>query len=263
MQDEKKTEPQPTALPQGENIIAVASGKGGVGKTWLSITLAHHIARSGRRVLLFDGDIGLANIDVQLGLTPERDLSQVFAGKAKLTDVITPYESEGIDILAGRSGSGSFGTLSNARLETVKTELLELAKQYDVVLLDLGAGVEHHVRSLSAVAKRCLVVLTDEPTSLTDAYAFIKLLTAKKPYPDIHVVVNQASTRKEGERTYGAINKACSTFLKFSPPCAGIIRRDPRVKDAIRSQKPLMAKSPGSMAATDTAALSVKLMVKA
>lgn len=253
---------KPQVLPQAENIVAVASGKGGVGKTWLSITLAHHIARSGRRVLLFDGDIGLANIDVQLGLTPKVDLSAVFSGKARLEDAIMPYENEGFDIIAGRSGSGSFGMLSGARLESVKAELLELAKQYDLVILDLGAGVEQHVRSLSAIASRCLVVLTDEPTSMTDAYAFIKLTAAKKPMPEFQIVVNQATTQKEGERTYGAINKACSNFLKFSPPLAGIIRRDPKVKDAIRSQKPIIIKSPGATAATDTAALSVKLMVK-
>jgi flagellar biosynthesis protein FlhG len=251
-----------TSLPQAANIIAIASGKGGVGKTWLSITLAHHVARSGRRVLLFDGDIGLANIDVQLGLTPEKDLAAVFAGKEKLANVVMPYENEGFDIIAGRSGSGGFGTLPPSRLEAVKKELLELAKQYDLVLLDLGAGVEHHVRSLSAIASRCLVVVTDEPTSMTDAYAFIKLSTAKKPAPAIQVVVNQATTQKEGERTYAAINKACTTFLKFSPPCAGIIRRDPKVKDAIRHQKPLIIRSPSSTAATDTAALSIKLMVK-
>lgn len=253
---------KPAALPQAENIIAIASGKGGVGKTWLSITLAHHVARSGRRVLLFDGDIGLANIDVQLGLTPKDDLSSVFAGKAHLSDVVMSYENEGFDIIAGRSGSGNFGALGPARLEAVKAELLAIAKNYDLVILDLGAGVEQHVRSLAAIASRCLVVLTDEPTSMTDAYAFIKLMTAKKPVPEMQVVVNQATTQKEGERTYAAINKACSTFLKFSPPCAGIIRRDPKVKDAIRSQKPLIIKSPGSTAATDTASLSVKLMVK-
>lgn len=258
----EETGKKPPALPQAGNIIAVASGKGGVGKTWLSITLAHHVARSGRRVLLFDGDIGLANIDVQLGLTPKKDLASVFAGKNTLKDVAVPYENEGFDIIAGRSGSGGFGMLSSARLEAVKAELLDLAKQYDLVILDLGAGVEQHVRSLSAIASRCLVVLTDEPTSMTDAYAFIKLTSAKKPRPEMQIVVNQATTQKEGERTYAAINKACTTFLKFSPPCAGIIRRDPKVKDAIRSQKPLIIKSPGATAATDTAALSVKLMVK-
>lgn len=250
-------------LPQGENIIAVASGKGGVGKTWLSITLAMHVARSGRKVLLFDGDIGLANIDVQLGLTPEIDLASVFSGRAKLADAIMSYEGEQLDIIAGRSGSGGFGTLGHGRLEDVKKQLLEVAENYDLVIIDLGAGVEHHVRSLSAIAKRCLVVLTDEPTSMTDAYAFIKLTVQKQQVrPDIQIVINQATTLKEGERTYAAMSKACKSFLHFTPPLAGIIRRDTKVKDAIRSQKPIIVKAPGATAAVDAAALSVKLMVK-
>lgn len=245
-----------------DNIVAIASGKGGVGKTWLSITLAHHIARSGRRVLLFDGDIGLANVNVQLGMTPPKDLASVFAGTSTLAEVVTPFETEGFDIIAGRSGTASFGAMPPSRIEAIKVQLVELAKQYDLVILDLGAGVEHHVRSLSDIARRCLVVVTDEPTSLTDAYAYIKLTSGMKQKPEIQVVVNQATTQKEGERTYAAINKACTTFLKFSPPLAGIVRRDPKVKEAIRHQKPLISRAPGSTAATDTAALSVKLMVK-
>lgn len=261
---QKTTDTPSTPIPQAKNIIAIASGKGGVGKTWLAITLAHHVARSGRRVLLFDGDIGLANIDVQLGLMPKQDLSTVFAGKAKLADVVIPYDNEGFDIIAGRSGSASFGMLSGARLLDVKNQLVDLAKNYDVVILDLGAGVEQHVRSLSRLASRSLVVVTDEPTSLTDAYAYIKLTTSKtaEPRSDVQIIVNQATTQKEGERTYGAIAKACENFLKFKPPLAGIVRRDPKVKDAIRSQKPIILKAPGSTAASDTASLSVKLLVK-
>ncbi len=251
-----------SALPVAENIVAVASGKGGVGKTWLAITLAHHVARSGRRVLLFDGDIGLANIDVQLGLMPKTDLSAVFSGKAKLADVVMPYGEEGFDIIAGRSGSANFGMISEQRLHDVKSQLLELARSYDLVILDLGAGVENHVRSLSRIAARSLVVITDEPTSLTDAYAFIKLTASRKRESGVQIVVNQATTQKEGERTYAAIAKACENFLHFKPPLAGIIRRDPKVKDAIRHQKPLVTRAPGSTAATDTAKLSIKLMVK-
>ena len=258
----RKVEPVAKINSMPKNIVAIASGKGGVGKTWLAITLAHHVARSGRRVLVFDGDIGLANVDVQLGLMPKLDLSNVFSGKSKLADVVVHYEEEGFDIIAGRSGSGGFGTLPQGRLESVLGELFQLSRSYDLVILDLGAGVDAHVRTLSALASRCFVVLTDEPTSLTDAYAFIKLMDAKKPRPEIEIIVNQATTQKEGERTYAAISKACENFLKFTPKLAGIVRRDPKVKDAIRSQKPLITRSPGSTAATDTASLSVKLLVK-
>ena len=244
------------------NLIAIASGKGGVGKTWLSTTLAHLCARSGRSILLFDGDIGLANVDVQLGLTPQRDLSSVLSGRCSLKDVITPYKEGGFDIIAGRSGSASLATLPVEKLQAVIAQLLDLQKHYDLVILDLGAGIEQHVQYLASVASRCLVVVTDEPTSLTDAYAFIKIALSGKQAPEIGIVINQASTQKEGENTYTTLNRACTNFLNISPPLMGIIRRDNKVKDAIRHQKSLLLRAPHSTAATDAAAISIKLMQK-
>jgi flagellar biosynthesis protein FlhG len=245
---------------QKNNTIAVASGKGGVGKTWLSATLAHAIAKSGRNVLLFDGDIGLANVDVQLGLSPQRDLSSVLNGRCSLKEAVTRYEEGAFDIIAGRSGSASLATLPVAKLEAMANELLELQKEYDAVIVDLGAGIEQHVQYLASLARRCLVVVTDEPTSLTDAYAFIKVSQMAKNKPDVAIVINQAATQKEGEGTYSTINKACMNFLSLSPPLMGVIRRDNKVKDAIRSQKSLLIKAPHSTAATDAAAISIKLM---
>lgn len=244
------------------NIIAIASGKGGVGKTWLAVTLAHLMARSGRHVLLFDGDIGLANVDVQLGLTPQRDLSGVTSGRHSLKEAITHYPDGGFDIIAGRSGSASLAVLPVEKLQSIASELGELQKNYDFVIIDLGAGIEQHVQYLASLASRCLVVVTDEPTSLTDAYAFIKIVTGHKQAPQMSVVVNQAATQKEGEATYHTLNKACVNFLNMSPPLMGIIRRDNKVKDSIRSQKSLLIKAPHSTAATDTAVLSIKLMQK-
>ncbi len=248
--------------PRKNNIIAIASGKGGVGKTWLAVTLAHLFARSGRQVLLFDGDIGLANVDVQLGLTPQRDLSGVISGRHGLKDAITKYPEGGFDIIAGRSGSASLAMLPVEKLNALVGSLTEIQKNYDFVVVDLGAGIEQHVQYLASLAGRCIVVVTDEPTSLTDAYAFIKIAMGSKPIPDIGIVINQAATQKEGESTYNAINKACVNFLTISPPLLGIIRRDNKVKDSIRSQKSLLIKAPHSTAATDAAVLSIKLMQK-
>jgi len=239
-------------------IIAIASGKGGVGKTWLAITLAHLIARTERKVLLFDGDIGLANVDVQLGLTPKHDLSEVFFSKAALKDVITPY-APNFDIIAGRSGSGNLASLPAPALTALKEQLLALTKTYDFIFIDLGAGVEEHVRTLATIAARCIVVVTDEPTSLTDAYAFIKLYNAAGPTA-IDVVVNQSQSLKEGEKTYATLHKACASFLRLSPPCLGIIRKDGKVREAIRKQASLITHAPHCTAASDAASITIKLM---
>jgi len=245
------------------NIIAVASGKGGVGKTWLAVTLSHLFARSGRHVLLFDGDIGLANVDVQLGLIPGRDLGGVLSGRHTLEEAVMHYEEGGFDIIAGRSGSATLATMPVEKLKAIGAGLAPLQKNYDFVVLDIGAGIEQHVQYLTTLASRCVVIITDEPTSLTDAYAFIKIThTNNKNSPEMGIVVNQAATQKEGEATYHAINKACVNFLGMSPPLWGIIRRDNKVKDSIRSQKSLLIKAPHSTAATDAAALSIKLMQK-
>ncbi len=245
---------------RSNHIIAIASGKGGVGKTWLSVTLAHLLARNGRPVLLFDGDIGLANVDVQLGLTPQNDLSSVINGRKTLKEAITRYDEGGFDILAGRSGSASLASMPQEKLELISSQLMQAEKDYDFVLLDLGAGIEHNVQHLAALAARLIVVVTDEPTSLTDAYAFIKIAHNSGAKCEIGVVVNQAATQKEGEITYHALNKACVNFLNISPQLLGIIRRDNKVKDSIRNQKSIIIRAPHSTAATDAAALSIKIM---
>ena len=252
--------PRPQARPKGKNIIAVASGKGGVGKTWFSITLAHSLARQGQRTLLFDGDLGLANIDIQLGLMPKYDLGSVIAGKLTLNQAASTYPGGGFDIISGRSGSGSLANIPMSRLQLVGDDLTALAASYDRVVLDLGAGVEKAVRLLAESAGICMVVATDEPTSLTDAYAFIKVTAAERPGGDIRLVINQANSVREGERTYAALLKACEGFLKISPSLAGVIRRDMKVREAIRNQTPILTRSPNSDAAKDVEALVARLL---
>jgi flagellar biosynthesis protein FlhG len=241
------------------NMLAVASGKGGVGKTWLSVTLAQALARSGKRVLLFDGDLGLANVDIQLGLQPHNDLGGVLDGSYTLKDAVATHPSGGFDVIAGRSGTGSLANIPAGRLQALMQELAELAPSYDRVILDLGAGLDRTVRQLAAMARTSLVVATDEPTSLTDAYAFIKLAHMQSPEADLRVVVNMASSPAEGERTYATLLKACESFLKISPKLAGVIRRDSKVKDAIRHQVPILTRHPNSPAAEDVEALARRL----
>ena len=221
--------------------IAVASGKGGVGKTWFAITLAHAMARNGRRVLLFDADLGLANVDVQLGLMPALDLGSVVSGAAALSDAIAGFAPGGFDVMAGRSGSGSLAALDPTALEGLLAALASASAQYDVVLLDLGAGVDRAVRRIAAWADTLLVVATEEPTSLTDAYATVKLHAADRPGGDARLVVNLCST----------LTRACHAFLGRTPPLLGTIRRDAHVQDAIRRQSLLLTRHPNCPASQD------------
>ena len=245
------SQPTPPVFRQGKNLIAVASGKGGVGKTWFSITLAHSLAKQGKKVLLFDGDLGLANVDVQLGLMPKRDLNDVIRGRLGLDKVAQRFEEGGFDIVAGRSGQASLSAMPSQRLTLLRDQLLEVCGLYDVVIIDLGAGVDRTVRMLSATASKTLLVTTDEPTALTDAYAFIKLGSAAGMSKNISVVVNQAFSLLDGEKTYKTLLKACENFLRLTPPLAGIIRSDSRVKDTIRHQTPILIRSPNADAAMD------------
>jgi flagellar biosynthesis protein FlhG len=256
---------RPARRAKAGHILAIASGKGGVGKTWLAITLAHCLARAGQRVLLFDGDLGLANVDIQLGLTPRADLSAVLAGTASLADVAEPFTAGGFAVAAGRSGSGSLAGLDPAALDRVLAQVRAATEHYDVVLLDLGAGIERGVRRMAAFADELLVVATEEPTSITDAYAVLKLHaqdggTQHRGMEAARVVVNQCSSGPAGQRVFDTLARACRAFLGSEPALAGMIRRDDRVRDAIRRQTLLLQRHPASTAGEDVETLSRRII---
>lgn len=246
----------PSAAADRNNVIAVASGKGGVGKTWLAISLCHALARRARRVLLFDGDLGLANVDVQLGLMPRFDLSSVLAGRRPLEGAVTAFQDGNFDIVAGQSGAGTLAALAPKHLAALRDGVFRMAPGYDHVIMDIGAGIDRTVQTLIQGVGTAVVVTTDEPTALTDAYAFIKVMTRAGHGAGIRIVVNVANDHGHGNHTYQALLRACESFLGIAPPLAGVVRRDPHVAQAIRRQSALLTRHPNCDAAADVAAIA-------
>lgn len=243
-----------------KNISIIASGKGGVGKTWFAISLAHGLAKQGKKVLLFDGDLGLANVDIQLGLMPETDLGGVLSGEYDLKRAAFTYNPGGFDILAGPSGSGLLAKVSPERLALLEEELKYLAASYDHVIMDLGAGIEGTVQKLTNWGARCYVVITEDPTSLTDAYAFIKVTHQNHKKMPIQVVMNQMESHEKGRVLFQSLQKICERFLGFSPSLGGIIRRDSSVRNAIRNQTSILNDNRNAPAAGDVTKIAKEIV---
>ena len=241
-------------------IIAIASGKGGVGKTWLAINIAHSLAKRDLKCLLFDGDLGLANVDIQLGIIQKYDVLSVLRGVVPMRAAIVTHTG-GFDILSGRSGCCD-GVFSGAALQSRIECILQLAaRSYDVVIVDLGAGIDMFVRKISSVANMTIVVATDEPTSITDAYAVLKLHKQDRhsgtQAPSL--MVNFAKSLHQGGITYQTLAKASQSFLRETPQLLGIIRRDERVRISIRRQTLMSALYPGSNIMADIHAVAEKI----
>ncbi|MBR0560239.1 AAA family ATPase [Neokomagataea anthophila] len=262
-------------LSDGERtrVIAVASGKGGVGKTWMSVSLAHELARAGRRVLIVDGDFSLANVDLQLGLAPRYDLVDLLSGKCRLEDAIQTYESGAVtrdkktlrfDVLPGRSGLSAGAGLERGSADRLLLSL-RLLRRYDVIVLDLCAGIDAVTRHLSAVADRLVAVTTEEPTALADVYAVMKLYARDRRaaggnIDDCQVVINQAASHRSGRKTFEKLFMACRSFLKWEPELAGCIRKDSRVPGAIRQQRSVVENYRLSPASVDIGRLTDTLL---
>lgn len=247
------------------NLIAIASGKGGVGKTWAAITLAQALSYSGHRVLLADGDLGLANVDVQLGLSPQADLADAIAGLRPFADCTTPAVGGagtrgGFDVLAGRSGSAVLANLNPDEWTRLLRGLSALSAFYDTAIADLGAGVDGAVMNLALSAGKILIVLTDEPTSMTDAYAVIKRLSQSGRGGNIELLINMAQDHAEGRRTAATLIRAAQGFLNLELPVAGVVRKDAKVRDAIRRQTTLLSRHPQSPAAADISGLAEEIV---
>lgn len=217
-------------------LYAVASGKGGVGKTGITLNLATLLAKRGRKVLVFDGDTGLANLDVQLNIKPERDLAHYITGQSALKHIVTPTPL-GFSLIAGRSGHQGLVNLPLPKLTTLLNDLRALGDTYDTIFLDVAAGVHPQALMLCAQSTATLLVATPDPSSLTDAYALVKLMWQDNATANAHLIVNQA-TAADAKHVHTRISTAMQQFLHLPPlPFLGAIPSDRLYATAVKSHQ--------------------------
>lgn len=238
--------PRPT--PAGVRCLAIGSGKGGVGKTMVSVGMGFSLCERGQRVLLFDGDMGLANVDLQMGLIPSFTIQDVIFGHCALDQACMRIEG-GPDVLVSASGAAELADLSPARRQLFIEDLFRYAATYDYFLIDTGAGIGRSSTDFLAACPEVLVVLTNEPTSLMDAYALIKTLHVRGDVRGLGVVVNMVDTLDQGERVFARLQAIVRQFLGVSLTLAGIVVYDRRVSDAIRQQESIMRYASGGAVA--------------
>jgi flagellar biosynthesis protein FlhG len=226
-------------------VIAVTGGKGGVGKTSVSVNLAIALAQAGREVLLLDGDLGLANVDVLLGLTPKGTLEQVIKGEVQLRDVIVPTAS-GISVVPAASGISRMAELSNVEHATLIREFNQLPDSYEVLVVDTAAGIAASVRSFTQAAQHVLVVVRNEPASLTDAYALIKVLNREHQIHSFKVLVNMTQDNNEAEGLFRRLQSVTDRYLNVQLSFAGEIPDDQYLQKAVRTQRSVMEAFPSS-----------------
>lgn len=231
-------------------VIAVTGGKGGVGKTNVTLNTAIAMAEQGKRVLVLDADLGLANVDVMLGLRVERNLSHVLSGQCDLEDVLVEGPS-GIKIVPATSGTKNMVELSPAEHAGLIRAFSSLQGDYDVLLVDTAAGISDMVLSFARAAQDVMVVVCDEPTSITDAYALIKILSREHGVFKFKIIANMVRTMREGQVLYNKLTKVTDRFLDVALELAAIVPFDENLRLAVRKQQPIVKaypKSPASLA---------------
>ena len=230
-------------------VIAVTSGKGGVGKTNISVNFALAMASRGKKVLLFDADMGLANVDVMLGIVPHFNLAHVLTGQKTLAEIITDGPN-GIRLVAsGSGGVRELADLNDEQRNKFLNALLALQSQSDLILIDTGAGLHRNVLAFVLAAEEVVIVTTAEPTSLMDAYGMIKILYREKKNPVISVIVNMVSNQAEADEAGRKLTILARRFLNLEIDYLGFVPRDQAMIRAVKEQKPVMLSAPNSPAA--------------
>lgn len=229
------------SIPKSDScrVISITSGKGGVGKSTFSIFLAKSMASQGKKVLLFDGDMGLANLHILLGVTTQKNILNFTKGEASLEEIIYPVE-ENIDLLAGSSGASEIADLSSNKTDNLISNLNSLTQKYDFIIVDGGAGIHNSVIKLALAGDDTIVVLTPDPTSLSDAYSAIKVL-ASKGKKDFKLVVNMVETSSEGAIVLEKITLLTEKFLGVVPTILGELPRNRKLGSCIKEDRSILA----------------------
>jgi flagellar biosynthesis protein FlhG len=246
-------------LPTRHRTIAFTSGKGGVGKSNVVLNVGIALARRGRRVTILDGDLGLASINVLLGLSPRYDLRHVLAGERRLRDIVL-HGPHGLTIVPAGSGIAELANLDQADRETLLGQLGELEETADYLLIDTGAGISDTVLNLVASSDEAIVVTRAEPTALADAYALIKVIVQQAPAYPFHLLINMVRDGAQAEQVFQSLASILVRFLGYQPGNAGFIPFDTRVAQAVVQQVPFTVLAPQCPAARGIEALAARLL---
>ena len=240
-------------------VIAVTSGKGGVGKTNITVNMAIQLARMGQRMVILDVDLGLANIDVVMDLKARYNLSHVIRGEKTLQEVIV-RTGDAVAVVPGASGLVEMADLSDGQRNHLIRSFDALGQVADIILVDTAAGISKNVMGFARAADEVIVVATPEPTSITDAYATIKLLVKENFRGKINLIVNMAASASEGNRTAARIVRVSMQFLRKKVYYLGLLLRDAAVTRAVQRRQPFALVAPKSAASRQVAQLAAKLL---
>jgi flagellar biosynthesis protein FlhG len=254
---QNKDQGKRSLVPGPVQVIAVTGGKGGVGKTSVAINLATAMSSAGKRVMLLDGDLGLANVDVLLGLSPRQTLAQVMEGTCTLDDVIVE-SAQGFYVVPAASGVANMANMSASEHLNIVQAFSSLATRLDVLIVDTAAGIAHSVLQFSQAAQHVLIVVCDEPASITDAYALIKVLSRNHGVRQFQVLSNLCGKPGDGSHLFQKLERVTSRFLDVVLEYAGEVPEDPYLKRAVREQRPVTEAYPASPAAQAFKKLAIK-----